>query len=571
MKSKKVKGTTKASPRTSEEDLVASNANRNAFSFLKNRFFTTATTATTNQQYNNSPRPSTSSNRSTSKPWSIDSKNDIIAEKPLSKSFDEHSISEFNTSSSTTTSSSTSNSKAQNRNARPMSMMGMDSLMNNSTEKDASIFIRRNQGALATDNATMATEKRTSLIILKEGYLFKKTDFKPFHKQNKLERGWKLYRVVLKGHKLYLYKLTSESPLRSLFPANSQLRQLSTTLTYSISNSSISSSSTNTTPIQLVPTIATTTTVPVDTTKLMKSDFDREAQQLFFNTLPCTAQGAIFMELNPMNMQPKQQVHLILFDDMLYILNRPDATSSLWKIDNKFPIEQIQLDHCTKPLIETPTSPASISSMQSDPYFTTTSDWHSNQMLLFSVYNANKLVGTLSTQNRDLGQTWINAFNANTVALYNATQKLHPEIVLCCDRDHRTVVKGGTLHALVHQLFNHSTNQDYALVFLLTYTTFTTGSSVLTVTKEMLEVDTDLSEHVLEIFEIWCKQYALDVMGDVATGMMDILDDMANTERASKVKELVLNTVNKNTKMICEQTNNKATICKLRTNNCCIG
>jgi hypothetical protein len=523
MKSKKVKATTKTLPRTSEEDLSGSNANRNAFSFLKNRFFTTAAPST-NQQYNNSPRPSTSSNRSTSKPWSIDTKNDIT-EKPLSKSFDEHSISEFNTSSSTTTSSSTSNSKTQNRTARPMSMMGLDSLM--TSDKDASVVVRRNQGAIATE--TMTTEKRTSLIILKEGYLFKKTDFKPFHKQNKLDRGWKLYRVVLKGHKLYLYKLTSESPLRSLFPTNSQLRQLSNSLTYSTSNSSISSSSI---PIQLPPT---TSTIPVDTTKLVKSDFDREAQQLFFSKLPSAAQGAIFMELDIMTMQPKQQVHLILFNHLLYILNRPDATSSLWKIDKQFPIQHIHLDHS---LIEAPT-------------FTSP-----NSVLLFNLYNDSQLIGTFSTQNRDLGQTWINAFNANTVILYDATQKLHPEIVLCCDRNHRTVVRGGTVHALVHQLF--TANQDYVLIFLLTYATFTTGSTVLNIIKDALQVDQDLNTRVLDIFDVWCKQYRLDVMGDVATGMMDILD-MLTTQKASQVKELVLNAVTNNTKKTCET--NKTNIC----------
>lgn len=555
MKSKKVKTAAKCSPRTSEEDLLAANANRNAFSFLKNRFFTATTNATTNQQSNNGPRPSTSSNRSTSKPRSIDTKNDVKAEKPISKSFDEHSISEFNTSSSTTTSFA-SHSKAQKRNTRPMSMMGLDSLTNNPADKDASIVVRRNQSVMTTDNIRMSAEKRASLTTLKEGYLFKKTDFKPFHKQSKLDRGWKLYRVVLKGHKLYLYKLTSESPLRSLFPSNHQLRQLPISLT-SISNSSTSSSM-HTSPIQLSPGMTTVTTTPVHITKLEKSDFDRDAQQLFFHTLPTTAQGAIFMELDPVTLQPNKQMYLILFKDMLYILGRTDTTSSLWKIEKKFALEQIHVDHCNKPLIETPTSPASISSMQSE----TIHDWSFSQMFLFSVYSANQLIGVFSTQNRDLGQTWINAFNTNMALLYDATQKPHPEIVLGCDRNHRTVVKGGTVHALVHQLLNNSTGQDYILVFLLTYATFTTGASILAQIKETLKVDVDakLSLAVLDIFDIWCKQYPLDVMGDIATGMVEILDNI-DTERARQVKELVLCTVDNNTKKTCEQTN-KTNICK---------
>ncbi|KAJ2090087.1 hypothetical protein IW138_002897 [Coemansia sp. RSA 986] len=55
--------------------------------------------------------------------------------------------------------------------------------------------------------------------IAKEGYLSKKTDINPSTSlASALSRGWKVYRVVLKGAKLFFYKPPSESELRAMFP-----------------------------------------------------------------------------------------------------------------------------------------------------------------------------------------------------------------------------------------------------------------------------------------------------------------------------------------------------------------
>jgi len=662
MKSKKTKGNP-TSPRNSTED----DNHRSAFSFLKNRFFTHNSPSLPQQQHQQkttSPRQSTSSSRSAaaaaaiSKPWSIDTHPIHTPEKPLSRSFDEHSASsEFNTSSSNSSTATSTTKRMLNRSTRPMSMMGMDSLLAQSTDLPATISVAKPQiNHTATDTTTTtintttttlnsatphdsaldafstpvvarrrnstntstlknnnnAAEKRTSLIILKEGYLFKKTDFKPFHKQTKLDRGWKLYRVVLRGHKLYLYKLTSESPLRSLFPMpNHPLKQLhsnhslaSQQSSFSLSNSSISS----------ITTTATTTT-PYASSLLVRGDFDREAQQVFFPTQQAsTAQGAVFMELNQVTLQAKHQVNLIIYNDSLYTCIRPDPLSSLWKIDTKIPIHRLKVEYMTSSHTN-PTSPASFSSMQSDPYFNQHS--HSNGLLLFNIQYVNRpsILGVYSTQHREAGHAWISRFQSKTAAnteddvergdvessrsggslsreddgygwednssssrMYDATQRIHPDIVF---RDHRSdqeplpqpqqqqtdenYIQGGTVNALVHELlYNTDQHEHYMQIFLLTYSTFTTGARVLSEIKTCLVANSTFEQRVLDIFTFWCQHFALDIMGEVATGMMDILDHHMVDANAVHVKELVLKTVSENAQKTCEQTMGKHTTAKSR-------
>ncbi|CAG8452597.1 269_t:CDS:10 [Ambispora gerdemannii] len=57
----------------------------------------------------------------------------------------------------------------------------------------------------------------TSLIVLKEGFLNKKIDFDP---KSANSRGWKVYRVILRGSKLYFYKPPSEEVLKTFFGAS---------------------------------------------------------------------------------------------------------------------------------------------------------------------------------------------------------------------------------------------------------------------------------------------------------------------------------------------------------------
>ncbi|KAJ2156656.1 hypothetical protein GGF46_005041 [Coemansia sp. RSA 552] len=84
--------------------------------------------------------------------------------------------------------------------------------------RDYSFAIAPNHHAsVAGQSARSSTGAST--MVTKEGYLSKKTDINPGTSiASALSRGWKVYRVVLKGAKLFFYKPPSESELRELFP-----------------------------------------------------------------------------------------------------------------------------------------------------------------------------------------------------------------------------------------------------------------------------------------------------------------------------------------------------------------
>jgi hypothetical protein len=141
--------------------------------------------------------------------------------------------------------------------------------------------------------------------------------------------------------------------------------------------------------------------------------------------------------------------------------------------------------------------------------------------------------------------------------MYDATQRIHPDIIF---RNHRSDdqdenhIQGGTVNALVHELlYNTEHNERYMQIFLLTYSTFTTSARVLSEIKTCLIANNTFKDRVLDIFIFWCHNFALDIMGEVATGMMDILDNHFVDANAVHVKELVLKTVSENAHKTCEQ------------------
>lgn len=483
MKSKKTKGTP-ATPRSSEEDLTLPGHRSNAFSFIKNRFFLGQQVVADN--IDSSPRPSTSSSRSTAtitKPWTIDTSTD--KQQCMSKSFEDSS--DFNTVIP----------RVKTRTTRPMSMMGMESLMQQADSDTISKF-----DALVTPrkrrNSISNTEKRTSFIVIKEGYLFKKTDFKPFHKQTS---GWKLYRVILRGYKLYLYKLTTESPLKSLFPSQQSL-------TFSLSNTSISS------------------TNNIKDINLQKTEFDTESQLILFAP-DIVAKGAVFMELNQITKLPVRKVNLVLTSDgYLYTCIKSD---NLWKIESKNSLSILNID---------------------------SNHLNSDGVLLFSINNQSSILGLYSIQNHEIGQLWTSTFSEyeQKDEMYDATQRYHLDLV----RNHRSdsTITGGSINALIHELlFNN--NIHLLNTFITTYTTFTTASKLLNQFDFIISKNTELQDRLFDIFIIWCNQFQLDVMGDVASGMVSILDrkDIINKRKANQVKELVLNTVNQNGIKNCDFNN----------------
>ncbi|KAJ2556481.1 hypothetical protein EV175_001978, partial [Coemansia sp. RSA 1933] len=102
--------------------------------------------------------------------------------------------------------------------------------ISNGSSNAASIHSINNNAINSSGNATVsnaavfnAKSARSSagvaVPIVKEGYLSKKTDINPSTTlASALSRGWKVYRVVLKGAKLFFYKPPSESELRAMFP-----------------------------------------------------------------------------------------------------------------------------------------------------------------------------------------------------------------------------------------------------------------------------------------------------------------------------------------------------------------
>ncbi|KAJ2719289.1 hypothetical protein GGI07_005306 [Coemansia sp. Benny D115] len=73
--------------------------------------------------------------------------------------------------------------------------------------------------AIAGNAPSASHSAGASVSATKEGYLSKKTDINPSTSlASALSRGWKVYRVVLKGAKLFFYKPPSESEMRAMFP-----------------------------------------------------------------------------------------------------------------------------------------------------------------------------------------------------------------------------------------------------------------------------------------------------------------------------------------------------------------
>lgn len=533
-KNKKAKPTT---PRNSEEDLSLPSTKSSAFTFLKNRFFQQQQQQQQlNEQFTgssssngSSPRLSTSSTRSNitattiTKPWNIE--NNTIIDKPTSRSFDEHSIHEV---------------KSLLKNNRPVSMMGLEMLQSSVEEEENASTALVIPRIKTTINKK---ENRTSLIIIKEGYLYKKTDFKPFHKQTKLDRGWKLYKVILRGHKLYLYKLTTESPLKSLFPSQQSLlsnsaSQHSLTLNHNHSNLGLT---------------------------LNQSEFDIESQNILFNVntntrgLICTNQSNL------------QQCYLIIstHDGQLYTCNR---SNNLWKIDLKVSMSALKIEQQKQ------------------------QDSHSNGSLLFNILYINRpatsaLLGIYSTIQRDVGLNWIQLFNSyskedvtsrsssnNSIAvieedecwdnansntttensnsrMYDATQRYHPDLIFThSDRsDDTNQIQGGTINAFIHELLFNDDNHILN-VFLLNYSNFTTGTQILNQFKFILTKNPKVEQRLFDIFVIWCKEFSLDIMGDIVSNMMNILDyeNIVDKKRAKQIKELVLKTVTRNGKKNCD-------------------
>ncbi|KAI8393884.1 uncharacterized protein BYT42DRAFT_22588 [Radiomyces spectabilis] len=595
MKSRKSKpsngsGATSPNSGRSQEEIAQRSS---TFTFLKNRFFASSGSGTSHHEVrtnvplqppvtllsdadnqtplSTSPCASTSSNYSMPQKslWSVDNTgrsssdrtDEPVVDKSLSKSYDDRSAfhhPEF--------------SRSGASNARPASFMALEG---HGLHHDHSAVqpLARSGG-----DSTAKNKNRASLIIVKEGYLYKKTDFRPFHKPSKLHRGWKLYRVALRGHKLYLYKVPAESPFKTLFPLPRDH-----SLSLSLSNTSLASQ-------KHVPPMLTSLPSPKETF-LNAEDFDEEAQaQLFSSPIHIPLCSATFTEIDPFS---RQHVLLILLAEKLVICKKPQGKDT-WRIEFRLPLISIRLEESTDELLSAPTTPRSQTDSLSSHFF------QSDMRLAPPSFTTDAYAFTLSfrsrpavrtvysCKSREVGMSFLAAVyeaqsclgNTTTgsmaemedipAILYNESYKgtnIHPNLVTSETDSTQRKVQGGTVEALVHELLfqTQGPSDDYLNAFLLTYSVFMAAGRILELFKDHLTwtlqdkvIGTEaLFFRVLDIFRVWCERFSQDVVGEVASGMISILDTLFTRDeltsdlrdRGKAVKQIVLRTVAENGKM----------------------
>ncbi|KAI9027595.1 hypothetical protein CLU79DRAFT_717097 [Phycomyces nitens] len=484
------------------------------FSFLKSRLFSNPPKSTLDTQQSTappsaSPRTSVSSHRSMTlphrSPWSMDLPSESQSD-PKARSYE-------------------------------------DSLDN--------ILPRRRPSSTAED------QKRTSLIVLKEGYLYKKTDFRAFHKASRLDRGWKLYRVVLRGHKLYLYKTPTESPLKSLFPLPKDHQP-----TFSLSTSSVSSVSQGRSSSSVLASS--------DSSITLGDSFDRDAQGIFMHgpLRKSFVYGAAFGELDRQTLAATHEVRLLLFASQVIVCRQSldPKDSGVWQIDLRLPLQHLRLESlsCPKPtfalgLISQPAMRVVFESQTAE---------RADQWIAAFKKTQQKYMETEWTDEEaiSLEASWLGISSHSSEngvqQPYDGTQQ-HPGLLTYSTPAGKRI-QGGSLEALVHELLleTQSTCQAqgaYLHCFLLTYTMFTTAVPMLDEIKAQLKryanqpaLQHRLLDRTLDIFDVWCRSFGQDVVGEVATGIIGILDILyaktlpALQQRSKRIKGLILATLAQN-------------------------
>ncbi|KAI8884637.1 hypothetical protein K501DRAFT_332563 [Backusella circina FSU 941] len=382
----------------------------------------------------------------------------------------------------------------------------------------------------------------SNLFALKEGYLFKRTDFKAY-------KGWKLYRVVLRGHKLYLYK-----------PMSSPLKQHQT----------------------------------------KDYDFNREAQEVLFTT---PTQGTVFMELDQ-NMQPTHKVQLVITEQDVTCTRLGSLKQLQWSIDSikldytrlddeEFELEEDEEREGKKEQegkLEEDNSNTEQLSIDNGAHSDMLGS-DSNGPLPFSITINDDAVFYFSTIHRELGQAWIshlqqklndnnnNNNNTNNNNNSNNNNTSSSIILNACsltssstgssnnnisssfsssnnDTDEDIGDQHDTTLTNLVQTLLFSTDNEFIHVFLSTYSLFSTAQQVLDELKRW--TPKDQLYRLVGLITVWCEWYSEDIVDSVASGMIALLEEKTEEKKRKKkidlqvmqVKELVLKTVaNNNTKI----------------------
>ncbi|KAI9259326.1 hypothetical protein BY458DRAFT_440511 [Sporodiniella umbellata] len=277
-------------------------------------------------------------------------------------------------------------------------------------------------------------------------------------------------------------------------------------------------------------------------------------------------------------MEVKKPAHFVLDEDYVYICYQ-SSIKQPWEIHQQLSIEQLKISQIHSTLDNSPTTPSSLSSQKSDTF--------SNNSFLFSLSLNHQPLGIYAVQSYSSGLSWAQALRqrqqkkpactieedlfsnlsgwcgpessiqtSNTsTALdleskpYDTAQRYHPDLIRSCQSDHRIDIVGGSAAALIHELLL-TKDRDYMRVFLLNYSSFTTGSIVLNEIQAIVsDFGAKLDGQLLSLFTMWCKEFGLDVIGDVASGMISIIDSITSLD-TSTLKELALSTVAENAKQV---------------------
>lgn len=247
-----------------------------------------------------------------------------------------------------------------------------------------------------TNKAKTNLQHYTNQTIKKDGYLYKKSDSRHFHK---FDRQWKQYRVILCGHKLYLYKkdadilkpaaiITNNIPTTKPLPVTTRsspshsnasspasslatptnLSQVTPSNTTSISSTCSSPSSLRASPTPSIHSTSNTlineianSPSPSTSTSLDKSphisldesEFNEQAKsQLFSNVSSSTMHAknilyaGIFTELDRLHKQTTTITYLLIYPNVLVICKKDKKMTNnkcLWHIETTTPLNELLL------------------------------------------------------------------------------------------------------------------------------------------------------------------------------------------------------------------------------------
>ncbi|KAF9165179.1 rho GTPase-activating protein [Actinomortierella ambigua] len=164
--------------------------------------------------------------------------------------------------------------------------------------------------------STLSSHKSvpTTSIIYQEGFLNKKADLQP----GEIGHGWKVYKVILRGTKLYFFKpLPIEEKPRFQEPRDNQ-RQIEGFVTHQPSSSRLSLTNES-------GMVLTAFKFESSTRTLLFEGNPRPLHPQSWAAAPLVSKyvyGECFTELDRMSMQPKKHVALLLFEDCIVICKR---------------------------------------------------------------------------------------------------------------------------------------------------------------------------------------------------------------------------------------------------------